>query len=112
MSERATATAVPPGHDGAVTAQVHEQIHRLREQIDEVDREILALLGRRQALSRRVQETRVAAGGVRIELNRERQILATYGAALGSHGVALATAVLRTCRGGRAGSDPGLAVDR
>jgi chorismate mutase len=102
MSELATAAAVPPAPYGpAPDDDVTALIHDLRSQIDDVDQAILTLLATRRGLSRQVQDARVAAGGVRIELNRERQILTTYGAALGSHGVALATAVLRSCRGGR-----------
>lgn len=74
-------------------------IGELRSQIDEVDRAILDLLQRRLSLSRQVQATRVAAGGVRVELARERQVVSTYRASLGPQGTVLASALLRTCRG-------------
>ncbi len=71
----------------------------LRARIDDVDRTVLNLVQERRVLSRRIQDARVAAGGVRVELSREREILDAYSAGIGTEGVALATAVLRTCRG-------------
>lgn len=71
----------------------------LRSRIDSVDRSVLDLIAERRILSRRIQDARVAAGGVRIELSREREVLDGYGRALGADGTALATAVLRSCRG-------------
>ena len=41
------------------------------------------------------------AGGTRVELGRERVILASYREALGAHGPALADSVLLVCRGAR-----------
>ncbi len=71
----------------------------LRARIDDLDRTVVDIVAERRVLSRRIQEARVAAGGVRVELSRERDILEAYSAGIGSEGVALATAVLRTCRG-------------
>ncbi len=71
----------------------------LRARIDDLDRMVVDIVAERRVLSRRIQEARVAAGGVRVELSRERDILEAYSASIGSEGVALATAVLRTCRG-------------
>ncbi len=83
--------AEPSDLDTLVTA--------LRARIDDVDRTVLNLVQERRVLSRRIQDARVAAGGVRVELSREREILDAYSAGIGTEGVALATAVLRTCRG-------------
>ncbi len=83
--------AQPSDLDTLVTA--------LRARIDDVDRTVLNLVQERRVLSRRIQDARVAAGGVRVELSREREILDAYSAGIGTEGVALATAVLRTCRG-------------
>lgn len=80
-------------------AAAESAIDGLRTQIDNVDQEILRLLEQRRRLSGQVQQTRVAAGGVRVELQRERQIVQTYRTSLGQPGTALASAVLRTCRG-------------
>jgi chorismate mutase len=71
----------------------------LRTQIDAIDAGIARLIAERARLSRRIQTARIAAGGVRVELGRERRILEGYRSALGEEGIGLATAVLRLCRG-------------
>ena len=76
-----------------------ELIPSLRGRIDELDTQIIALVEQRAHLSKQVQQQRIAGGGLRLELGREREILATYSGALGESGTALADAVLRTCRG-------------
>lgn len=92
----ATAAAPQDVEPGALETFIGD----LRTQIDAVDDTIVRLLQERQMLSRRIQAARVAAGGVRVELSRERAVLDTYGRGLGAEGTSLATAVLRTCRGG------------
>jgi len=74
-------------------------IPSLRTQIDDLDAQIITLVTQRAQLSAQVQQQRIAGGGLRLELGRERDILATYSTALGESGTALADAVLRTCRG-------------
>lgn len=86
--------AVPAG-----PAADAELIPLLRTQIDAIDEGIARLIAERTRLSRRIQSARIAAGGVRIELGRERRIIDGYRSALGEDGVGLATAVLRLCRG-------------
>ncbi|MBI1758202.1 MAG: chorismate mutase [Actinobacteria bacterium] len=71
----------------------------LRDQIDALDLAITRLVTERARLSRRIQAARLAAGGVRVELGRERQILDRYRQAVGTAGTGLAEAVLRACRG-------------
>ena len=73
----------------------------LREQIDAVDAAIVALVAERSRLSHRIQNLRLHAGGTRVELGRERVILAHYRDALGPDGPHLADAVLQVCRGRR-----------
>jgi hypothetical protein len=46
-----------------------------------------------------VQSARIAAGGVRLELDRERRVLDSYRGGLGDGGGSIGDAVLRTCRG-------------
>lgn len=70
-----------------------------RAELDRIDAELLELIARRRALSRTIQQLRVAAGGPRIQHSRERQILARYRDALGPEGSRLALAVLELCRG-------------
>ncbi len=76
-----------------------DQIPALRQEIDDLDRTIAELVGRRAAVSHRIQAARVSTGGTRIQLGREREILDGYRRALGSDGVQLGSAVLRVCRG-------------
>lgn len=73
----------------------------LREQIDAMDAAIVALVAERSRLSHRIQNARLHAGGTRVELGRERVILAHYRDALGPDGPTLADAVLQVCRGRR-----------
>lgn len=80
-------------------ADLDSLVSDLRSRIDDLDRHLLQQVEERRELSRRIQAARVAAGGVRIELSREREIHDTYAQVLGRDGTALATAVLRSCRG-------------
>ena len=76
-----------------------ERIAALRAQIDDCDAEIVALVQRRLAVSQEIGELRRAAGGTRLSLARERQVLARFSAALGPDGAALAMVLLRQGRG-------------
>jgi chorismate mutase len=73
----------------------------LREQIDALDEAIIRLVAERTRVSRRIQIARMNAGGTRVELGRERVVLAAYRAGLGADGPHLADAVLQVCRGAR-----------
>jgi chorismate mutase len=100
----ATSAAVLPGAGGLPGTDIRsagdaEVIPLLRTQIDAIDAGIARLIAERARLSRRIQAARIAAGGVRVELGRERLILEGYRAALGEDGIGLGTAVLRLCRG-------------
>jgi chorismate mutase len=81
------------------TAGEAEIIPLLRTQIDALDEGIARLVAERGRLSARIQSARIAAGGVRVELGRERRVLEGYKESLGDEGVALGNAVLRLCRG-------------
>ena len=76
-----------------------DPIGLLRARIDALDEGIIRLVSERARLSRRVQSERMAAGGVRLELDRERRILDSYRTGLGEGGGSIGDAVLRTCRG-------------
>lgn len=76
-----------------------DPIPDLRARIDQLDVQILQLVGQRAELSDQVQSHRIATGGVRLALGREQAILRTYREALGEPGTALGAAVLRLCRG-------------
>lgn len=94
-----TASAVTAPLIQAEPTDLDALVGALRARIDDLDQTMLAILGERRLLSRRIQAARVAAGGVRVELAREREVLDVYARALGSEGIAMATSVLRTCRG-------------
>jgi chorismate mutase len=76
-----------------------DAIPMLRDQIDALDEAIVRLINERARLSRRIQTARIASGGVRLELGREREVHSRYRAGLGENGTTLAEAILRTCRG-------------
>ena len=76
-----------------------ERIAELRGRIDDCDAEIIALVQHRLAVSREIGELRRAAGGTRLSLAREQQVLARFQAALGPDGAALGMMLLRQGRG-------------
>ena len=94
-----TAPALASGPAPDELSDLDILITALRARIDDLDRSVLQQIQQRRELSQRIQDARVAAGGVRVELSREREVLDTYAQALGREGTALATAVLRSCRG-------------
>jgi chorismate mutase len=87
--------------DATHAADQADVIPVLREQIDALDQAIVALVAERARVSRRIQIARMNAGGTRVELGRERVVLAAYRDGLGADGPHLADAVLRVCRGSR-----------
>jgi len=84
--------------DPATTA---DPIAVLRGQIDALDTAITRLIAERARVSQRIQLARLASGGTRVELGRERVVRDGYRDALGPDGTVLADAVLRVCRGAR-----------
>ena len=71
----------------------------LRARIDEIDATIIRLWQERASISQEVGSTRVASGGTRLVLSREREILERFRSALGADGTQLALLVLRAGRG-------------
>lgn len=92
-----TPTAETPAPAAATDPAGH--IAGLRTRIDEIDATIIALWQERAALSQEVGVTRVAAGGTRLVLSREREILERFRVALGDDGTQLALLLLRAGRG-------------
>jgi chorismate mutase len=82
---------------GAPAADTH--IAALRTRIDEIDAAIIRLWQERAGISQEVGRTRVASGGTRLVLAREREILDRFRAALGEDGTQLALLILRAGRG-------------
>ncbi len=76
-----------------------ENITGLRERIDEIDSAIIQLWQERAAISAEVGRVRIASGGTRLVLSREREIVDRFRDALGADGVQLALLILRAGRG-------------
>jgi chorismate mutase len=74
-----------------------EIIPLLRTQIDAIDAGIARLVAERSRLSSRIQAARIAAGGVRVELGRERST------ATGRHWARTASRSAARCSGSAAG---------
>lgn len=95
-------TTAPPAIDATAAAGAPaDGIDSLRQQIDDLDARIAALITDRAAVSKRIQAARINSGGTRFELSRERVVLDHYRAELGTDGPGLAEAILRICRGTR-----------
>ena len=84
---------------GAGETLAADEIRAMRERIDEIDQTIIDLWRERAAISQEVGATRVAAGGTRLVLSREQEILNRYREAIGADGTQLAMLVLRAGRG-------------
>lgn len=76
-----------------------DHIAALRSRLDEIDQTIIDLWRERATISQEVGATRVAAGGTRLVLSREQEILNRYREAIGADGTQLAMLVLRAGRG-------------
>ncbi|MCH7230626.1 chorismate mutase [Glycomyces sp. L485] len=76
-----------------------DELDQLRTQIDELDAEIVRIWKERAGLSKRIGEIRMANGGTRLVLDRERAILEKYRSALGEDGTQIAMLILRAGRG-------------
>ena len=83
----------------SATTSPAERIAELREEIDACDAELIALVQRRLAVSSEIGELRRAAGGTRLSLSREQQVIARFQDALGADGAALGMMLLRQGRG-------------
>jgi chorismate mutase len=89
-------TGVP---DTAEAAAASEHIAGLRHRLDQIDTQIIELWQERARISHEVGVTRVAAGGTRLVLAREQEILNRFREALGADGTQLALLILRAGRG-------------
>jgi monofunctional chorismate mutase, high GC gram positive type len=109
LSAPTDATASGNGNDAAgrtpaaattgASGPAVDDITGLRERIDEIDNAIIHLWQERAAISAEVGRVRIAAGGTRLVLSREREIVDRFRDALGTDGVQLALLILRAGRG-------------
>jgi chorismate mutase len=88
-----------PEQPSASESSAQLEISRLRERIDEIDRSLISLWRERAELSQQVGAARVAAGGTRLALSREREILDQFHRELGPIGTQLGLLILRAGRG-------------
>ena len=84
---------------GAGETMAADEIRAMRERIDEIDQTIIDLWLERARLSQEVGKTRMASGGTRLVLSREREIVERFRAALGPDGTQVALMILRAGRG-------------
>ena len=84
---------------GAGAAPAADEIRAMRERIDEIDQTIIDLWQERARLSQQVGKTRMASGGTRLVLSREREIVERFRKALGPDGTQVALLLLRSGRG-------------
>jgi len=80
-------------------AAAEEHIAGLRHSIDEIDSQLIELWRERATISGEVGRVRIASGGTRLVLSREREIVDRFREALGADGVQLALLILRAGRG-------------
>ncbi|GLW31370.1 chorismate mutase [Actinoplanes regularis] len=86
-------------YTGAGKPLAANEIRGMRERIDEIDQAIIDLWLERSRLSREVGKTRMASGGTRLVLAREREIVERFRTALGPDGTQVALLLLRSGRG-------------
>jgi chorismate mutase len=84
---------------GAGETLAADEIKAMRERIDEIDQAIIDLWLERARLSQQVGRTRMASGGTRLVLSREREIVERFREALGADGTQVALMILRAGRG-------------
>ncbi|MFF5085076.1 chorismate mutase [Actinoplanes sp. NPDC000266] len=84
---------------GAAEPLAAHEISAMRERIDEIDQAIIDLWLERARLSQEVGRTRMASGGTRLVLSREREIVERFREALGADGAQVALMILRAGRG-------------
>ena len=81
------------------TADPADRIDVLRSEIDACDTQIIELVQRRVSISQEIGALRTSAGGMRLSLSREQQVLDRFRTALGPDGAALGMMLLRQGRG-------------
>ena len=75
------------------------EIQLYRQEIDRLDREIIAAVKRRREISRAIGRTRMGSGGTRLVHGREVAIINQFRDEIGEEGPALAGILLRMGRG-------------
>lgn len=94
-----TMTQQTTNETGTSAPDASSEIMGMRARIDEIDALLIELWKERAAISQQVGKTRVASGGTRLVLSREREIMDRFRAELGPDGTQLALLILRAGRG-------------
>lgn len=94
-----TMAAEKTSDTGTEAPEASSAISGMRARIDEIDALLIQLWQERAAISQQVGKTRVASGGTRLVLSREREIMDRFRAELGPDGTQLALLILRAGRG-------------
>lgn len=76
-----------------------EDISSMRVRIDEIDAAIIRLWQERAGLSQQIGAARQAAGGTRLSLSREQEIMERFRQGMGPDGTQVAMLILRAGRG-------------
>ncbi|MDT5042047.1 MAG: chorismate mutase [Actinoplanes sp.] len=84
---------------GAGESPAADEIRAIRERIDVIDQTLIDLWLERARLSQQVGKTRMASGGTRLVLSREREIVERFRESLGPDGTQVALLPLRAGRG-------------
>jgi chorismate mutase len=92
-------TAAVDRPTGADADPAVDEIKAMRDRIDEIDQALIDLWLERARLSQQVGRTRMASGGTRLVLSREREIVERFREALGADGTQVALLLLRAGRG-------------
>jgi chorismate mutase len=71
----------------------------LRDEIDQIDHELVELVRRRREVSRAIQAARMAEGGPRVVHAREAEVVERWRSSLGTPGGRIALALLELGRG-------------
>lgn len=93
------ATAGEAASEAEAKRHADARIAEMRARIDEIDQILIELWRERATISHEVGVTRVAAGGTRLVLAREQEILSRFREELGADGTQLAMLILRAGRG-------------
>ncbi|MEV4641059.1 chorismate mutase [Actinoplanes sp. NPDC049548] len=96
---RATGTSGSRSEPPAAGAFTAEDIALMRSRIEEIDATIIRLWQERAGLSQQIGAVRMAAGGTRLALHREQEIMRRFRHGIGPDGTQLALLVLRAGRG-------------
>jgi chorismate mutase len=97
-TENATEPSEPDAPATTGSGPIPPEIGDLRVEIDQLDQEILRLIKRRTEVSQMIGAIRMAAGGTRIVVNREMDVLARF-RELGPEGRQLGMLLLNLGRG-------------